>query len=81
MFKEQYAFYDNDPGRHDPNGLLGAVVDHKVIDRSLDRNAFPEVLDLLDQEVGLEGIRVIVVQCSPFLIVEIVMTAIIKIMA
>jgi hypothetical protein len=41
-------------------------VGRKVVDRNFDYLPFTQKIEVFDQELGLEGIRMVVVDCRPF---------------
>ena len=72
VFVDQDALDHDDPRRPDGDGLVRAVVDRVVIDRAGDGLALLEVLERLHQQVGVEGVGMVVVELGALLIGHVV---------
>ena len=73
----QYAFYYNNSRGADGYRPVGAVVNGVVVDRTLDAVPCAKLLEILDEYIGVEGIRVVIVELCPLLVGHIVVRLII----
>lgn len=62
------AFYYNDSRGADGYRPVGAVVNGVVVDGTLDAVSRAELLEILDEYIGVEGIRVVIVELCPLLV-------------
>ena len=81
ILKNQDALNQNNFPRLDQNGLLAARIRRVVVDRALDRSAGLELLEMLIHHLRVEGVGMVVVDLAAFLDRQLLIGAVIVIMA
>ena len=66
--EDEDALHDDDAVGLDLHGLVRPVVVHVGVDRALDGAALHQRMEVLDHEVGIEGVRMVVVLPGPLLV-------------
>ena len=68
VLEDQDALHDDDLGGDDLHSLVGAVMIHKGIHRALNAVASLQLLQVLNQQIGIKGIGMVIIYPCPFFI-------------
>ena len=81
ILKDQDALHHDDPGGEDLHRPVGAVVVRVGVDRALDGPARLQLLQVPDQQIGVEGVGVVVVDSGPLLEGPALLTLVVAVVA
>ena len=81
VLKDQNALDDDHALWNDGDGFFRAVVDGIVIDRAFDGTAGLELLEVLDHKIGLERIRMVIVELAALFKGQIVVGTVVVVVA
>ena len=62
--KDQDALHQDHPARRDGEGPVGPAVGGEIVDRDFDGSAIAQTEDVLDEQFGLQGIRMVEIQVA-----------------
>ena len=68
ILENEDALDDDDLGGDDLHSLVGAVMIHKGIHRALNAVASLQLLQVLNQQIGIKGIGMVIIYPCPFFI-------------